>query len=270
MNLSLSMPKTPIITKDFIFAKLKETEEKEQIKILYAVESGSRGWGFASKDSDFDVRFIYAHSLEWYLSMRDKEDTINYPLSNSLDLSGWDIKKALKLFQNSNPPLYEWLSSPIIYLERGFFTNKLRGLMPRFYSPKSCLHHYLSIAKGNFNAYLTDKKVKTKKYFYVLRPILACMWIEKYQTMSPIEFEKLLRAQELDPKLINAVQQLLEKKRLGKELGQEDKIEIINNFLEEKIAHFENYTKTFKSEKIKADSSLDKLFREIITENPPV
>lgn len=114
---------------ELILAKLKAIEKKEQVKILYAVESGSRGWGFESKDSDYDVRFIYAHPLDWYLSIENKRDVIEYPVLDSLDISGWDIKKALKLFKVSNPPLYEWLNSPIVYLKGNNFIEKLRGLL---------------------------------------------------------------------------------------------------------------------------------------------
>lgn len=208
---------TLMISRDLILRKLRKIKEKEQVKILYAVESGSRGWGFESKDSDYDIRFIYIHPLKWYLSIEDKRDVIEYPVSNSLDISGWDIRKALKLFKNSNPPLYEWLNSPIIYFEVGNFTQKLRGLIPKFYSPVSYLHHYLNMAKGNYKAYLTNEKVKMKKYFYVLRPIFACMWIEKHKTIPPMEFKKLFRAQKLHPKLTNLIQQLLDRKRLSAE-----------------------------------------------------
>lgn len=162
---------------ELIIARLREIEEKEQVRILYAVESGSRGWGFESKDSDYDVRFIYAHPLDWYLSIEEKSDVIDYSISDSLDISGWDIKKALKLFKNSNPPLYEWLVSPIIYMEEGDFVQRLRDLMSRFYSPMAALNHYLHMAQRNYKSYFSGLKVKVKKYFYVLRPIFACMWI---------------------------------------------------------------------------------------------
>src|SRR3989344_3225606 len=132
--------------KDEIIAKLREIEDKEKVRILYAVESGSRGWGFESKDSDYDIRFIFVHSLDWYLSIEDKKDVIEYPISDQLDISGWDIKKTLRLFKKSNPPLYEWLNSPIIYLEQGDFAQRLRELMPKFYSPISSMHHYLHMA----------------------------------------------------------------------------------------------------------------------------
>ena len=147
--------------KDKILKTLDEIEKKEKIKILHAVESGSRAWGFESNDSDYDVRFIYVRPLDWYLSIEEKRDVIEYSESNSLDISGWDIKKALQLFNSSNPPLYEWLTSPITYIEKECFAERLRDLMPIFYSPISCLYHYLHMAKGNYRNYLKGDKVKS-------------------------------------------------------------------------------------------------------------
>ncbi len=255
-----------MITKDLILVKLREVEQKEKIKILYAVESGSRGWGFESKDSDYDVRFIYVHPRDWYLSIKDKRDVIECPVSNRLDVSGWDIRKALKLFKDSNPPLYEWLISPIVYLEEGNFIQKFRELIPEFYSPVSSTYHYLSMAKRNYKAYLMGQKVKIKKYFYVLRPIFACMWIEKRRTIPPMEFEKLFHIQKLNKGLVEEVQKLLERKRSGEELDVEDRIEIINNFLEEKINYFEEYEKKAGKGQYSKVDVLDKLFRNTLKE----
>lgn len=254
--------------KDLIVAKLREIESKEKVKILYAVESGSRGWGFESKDSDYDVRFICIHPLDWYLSIEEGRDVIEYPVSDQLDISGWDIKKALKLFKNSNPPLYEWLTSPIIYLEEGSFVQKLRELIPQFYSSVSSMHHYLSMAKGNYKAYLIEQQVKIKKYFYVLRPILACMWIEKYNTMPPMEFEKLLTGQKLDKNMVNEVHKLLERKRSSEELDLEDRIEVIQNFLKEKLEYFEDYVNRLGSKKYPNKDLLNKLFRDTLKVDP--
>lgn len=101
-----------------IMNKLESIEQEHGIKILYAVESGSRGWGFASQDSDYDVRFLYIHPTDWYLSIEERKDHIEYPINDLLDINGWDIKKAFLLFKKSNPPLLEWLSSPIVYADR--------------------------------------------------------------------------------------------------------------------------------------------------------
>lgn len=250
--------------KELVKTRLREIERREKVKILYAVESGSRGWGFESKDSDYDVRFIYAHSLDRYLSIDEKRDVIEYPISDNLDISGWDVKKALKLFKNSSPPLYEWLNSPIIYMEKGNFARRLRALMFKFYSPVSSLHHYLHMAQRNHKSYFVGRQVKVKKYLYVLRPIFACMWIETKKSMPPMEFEKLLNSQKLNEELTNEIRKLLERKKAGEELSTEDRIEVIDNFLEGRLKYFEGYSKKLAVEKRMKDDFLDDLFREVV------
>ena len=151
--------------KDIIKAELKRIEEEHEIKILLAIESGSRGWGFASTDSDYDIRFIYIHRPEWYLSIDEKRDVIEYPVNNLLDISGWDIRKTLKLFRKSNPPILEWLQSPVIYIERADFAENLRKLTTEFFSPKSCMYHYLNMASGNYRNYLLKTESKGEEVF---------------------------------------------------------------------------------------------------------
>lgn len=106
-----------------IMRRIKAAEQEHNVKVLYAVESGSRAWGFASPNSDYDVRFIYAHPKDYYLTIdiEDKRDVIEYPIVDEIDINGWDIRKALKLFWKSNPAFIEWLQSPIVYLDDGFF-----------------------------------------------------------------------------------------------------------------------------------------------------
>ena len=130
--------------KERIRAQLAEIEAAENVHILYACESGSRAWGFASNDSDWDVRFVYLRTTDWYLSidLEHKRDVIEKPVSDLLDISGWDLRKALWLFRKSNPPLIEWLHSPIVYLDKYGLLERLRQLLPVYYSPQSCFYHF--------------------------------------------------------------------------------------------------------------------------------
>ncbi|MBK8967579.1 MAG: nucleotidyltransferase domain-containing protein [Lewinellaceae bacterium] len=245
---------------------LSNLEKREAIKILYAVESGSRAWGFASINSDWDVRFIYVHQKDWYLSIDNKRDSIEIMLPDDLDLSGWELRKALNLFRKSNPPFMEWLNSPIVYLEEPFVVNQLRDAAVDYFNPKSCLYHYLSMAAGNFKEYLKMDLVKTKKYFYVLRPVLACMWIEQTNTMAPTEFHVLFESAELDEKLQMEIQKLLARKMSGTELGEEPKIDLLNNFLEEKIEYYTEYLKHFKIKQQVGTDRLNQIFRSTLIE----
>jgi uncharacterized protein len=127
--------------------RLAEIEKNEGVKILYACESGSRAWGFPSADSDYDVRFIYLHPVQWYLSIEKRRDVIEIPIFDNIDLSGWDLRKALQLFQKSNPPSFEWLGSPFVYMEQFSIIAKLRQLASVYYSSVASAYHYLHMAR---------------------------------------------------------------------------------------------------------------------------
>jgi uncharacterized protein len=244
--------------------ELTHLESQHDIKILYAIESGSRAWGFASKNSDWDVRFLYVHRPEWYLSINDQADNIEEILPNDIDLGGWELRKALKLFHKSNPPLMEWLNSPILYKESGTLAASLRDLSRDFFIPKNCLHHYLHMAEGNFKDYLQTDLVRTKKYFYVLRPVLACRWIEKYQSMPPMEFATMFQEFITEATLRQEIETLLERKMQGEELDAEPKIQILNDYLSTSISYFQDLVKTY-GKTLRADNEpLNMLFRQTL------
>ena len=213
--------------------QLRRIEEAENIKILLAVESGSRAWGFASPDSDYDVRFIYIRRLEDYLRLNTIRDVIELPIDDALDINGWDLQKTLRLLHKSNPTLFEWFSSPIVY-QKTEFADKFRDLMMHYFSSKKTLYHYVSMAEGNYREYLKGDLVRAKKYFYVLRPVLACQWILDWGTPPPMLFSELLKA-ELPVELIDVVNQLLELKMNSPEVKLVKRISEINEYLDESI-----------------------------------
>lgn len=249
-----------------IINELNRIESEHNVKIIYACESGSRSWGFPSQDSDYDVRFIYLHPVEWYLSIAERRDVIELPINDLLDINGWDLQKALKLFRKSNPPLLEWLQSSIIYWEKYSITQKLRDIRNETFSPRSCLYHYLSMAKGNFREYLQGDLVKVKKYFYVLRPILACLWIRQNNTMPPIEFEGLVNAMVPAGALKQEIETLLMRKKAGVELDLEPRIDIINDFLSTEIESLDDYSKNIARKPEKSVAELDQLFIDALAE----
>lgn len=251
---------------DEIKKELLRLEEQHDIKILYAVESGSRAWGFASTDSDWDVRYIYIHNLDWYLNIDREKDSQEKILPNDIDLSGWELQKALRLFRKSNPPMLEWLRSPIVYLQQFSTADRLRELTKEYFSPKSCLYHYLHMAEGNFKAYLQKDFVRVKKYFYVLRPILACDWIKQTNTMAPMEFQKLVDSQVTDQLVKTEIQNLLTRKTAGEELSEEPKNQILSDFLEQKIEFYNDYMKTIEQPNQPNSAKLNELFRLTINE----
>jgi predicted nucleotidyltransferase len=184
----------------------------------------------------------------------------------NIDLSGWEIRKALKLFRKSNPPLMEWLRSPLLYLENGNFATALRNLSNEYFNPKNCLHHYLHMAEGNFRDYIQKEIVRTKKYFYVIRPVLACEWIETTNSMAPMEFEILFEYLIKDENLKKEIITLLNRKKSGEELSEEPKIQILNDFLENRITYYQNLVKSFDKTISPDTLNLNKLFRKTLEE----
>lgn len=248
--------------------RLDAIEHRHGMRVLYACESGSRAWGFASEDSDWDVRFIYLHPPEWYLAidMERRRDVIE-EVSGVLDICGWDLRKALWLLHKSNPPLLEWLKSPIVYIDRHNLADRLRAMADVYYSPRACLHHYLHMAEGNFREYLRGERVRTKKYLYVLRPLLALRWIETKDTPPPMPFKTLAGTMlPADGCLREAVNELLTRKQNGDEMGEGPTIPVINAFVEQELKRLAAVATRSGKEMKSSLEQLNRLFREMLGE----
>ncbi len=248
--------------KEIILQKLSELEQSKNIKILYACESGSRAWGFASPDSDFDVRFIYSRHVNHYLSIEEMPDVVGLPVNEVLDIGGWDLKKALKLFLKSNGPLYEWLQSPIVYRQDNAFADEMLGLMSAYFSLRSGGNHYLSMANNTLRDDLQGDQVKLKRYFYALRPALACQWIVEKQTVPPIEFDKL-RILIRDNSVQKSIDDLLEQKKDADEKAFITPVALLNEWLTDALNNYREQIPLLPSEKREADK-LNGVFRKYI------
>ena len=251
--------------KEEIHRRIAAAEKEHGVKVLYAVESGSRAWGFASPNSDYDVRFIYAHQKDWYLTVdvEDKRDVIEYPIVDEIDINGWDLRKALKLFWKSNPAFIEWLQSPVVYVDDGHFAAKARELMPSIVSSHRGIYHYLHMAKGNHREYLKKDVVPLKKYFYVLRPLLAIMWLEQYDEPAPIEFEVLRKLVSENKPLDDAISDLLARKRVSLEKEYAPAVPVINEFIESELHRHEAFSTGAKGRDATFDD-LNMLFKSVL------
>ena len=238
--------------------KILEIEQRENVKILHCIESGSRAWGFASPDSDFDVRFIYVRPKEFYLRLDKTRDVIEWQLDDILDINGWDLQKALQLLFRSNPTLFEWNNSPIVYKTTHEW-QEISNAISHYFQQKTGLYHYLSTAKSNYREYLRGETVRLKKYFYVLRPILACKWIIERQTPPPMLFSELVQAC-LDEKLVSPVDELLNLKMNTSELGEGKRIDVINEYLNSSILEIEELLKEYPLDDKKTWDELNTLF----------
>lgn len=181
-----------------IQAALDAVEAECSVRVLFACEAGSRGWGFASPDSDYDVRFVYVHDLDWYLRVSPGKDHVSRMLPGDLDLAGWELRKALALFGSSNASMLEHLGSDIVYRDERGLAARLRQLLPAHFNPIAAGHHYLGLAVRVRDEYLAGERVNLKKLFYVLRPLAACRWIERHASMPPTRFESVLQGIALD------------------------------------------------------------------------
>ena len=245
-----------------IKSKLKEIEEKENIRILHCVESGSRAWGFASPDSDYDVRFIYVRPEDFYLRLDKTRDVIEWQLDDTLDINGWDISKALTLLHKSNPTLFEWNSSPIVYKTTGQW-KRISDIINRYFVAKAGLYHYLSTAKGNYREYLKGETVRLKKYFYVLRPLLACKWILAKGTPPPMLFSTLMDKY-LEEAVVPDVKNLLNLKMSEPEISEGKRLDRVNGYIERSIQEIEEKIRLLPAARNDGWDELNEIFLSLL------
>lgn len=248
--------------KSEIDQKLNEIEEKEGVRVLHAVESGSRAWGFASPDSDYDVRFVYARPQEDYLRIDDVRDVIEWQLDEVLDINGWDLKKALRQFAKGNATLFEWSGSPIVYRTTDEW-NRIREVSERYFSEKSAVYHYYGTANSTYQGYLQGDTVRYKKYFYALRPLLAAQYIEKYHVAPPVLFDDLLKL-DMSSELRDAIDELLEIKKHTTEKDENPQMPVIRDFIESEVARQKVIADELADDHNKNWDALNKIFSEVI------
>lgn len=232
-----------------IQTELFNLEQHHNVTILLAIESGSRMWGFESKDSDYDVRYIYVGNPQRYVTVNPVRDVIEGPASDVLDFSGWDLKKALQLMAKSNPGLYEWLASPIRYMSEGGAATELRTLAKEFYSAREGMFHYLGMCAHNYREHMRNgaaESVRLKKYLYITRPLLCCRWLERNPNSGPPPMSMMQLAATdsgLWGGVANALFDLIRRKQAGEELSEGAAIPVLNNWIDSesvrlyKVAH---------------------------------
>jgi predicted nucleotidyltransferase len=193
---------------------LKKIEKEHNVIILQAIESGSRAWGFPSPDSDYDVRFIYANPSDWYLQLFEEKDVIEIPISDELDIGGWDLRKALKLANKGNAVIQEWMISPIVYKQSDHY-SRLYNLLSKAFNPTTAYYHYRSMAKKAYLELADSETKKLKRFFYFARATLSAKWIFTHQTMPSIEFAALFNNLIKDRAMVEKIEHLVNQK--GKE-----------------------------------------------------
>jgi len=234
-------PDIPEDARALITARLSSIAAEEDIRVPFAIESGSRAWGFASTDSDYDVRFICAHHRDWYVSLKERRDVIERPIGADLiDIGGWDVRKALRLMLRSNPAFYEWLVSPITYYVAGSFRAQSRALFEAHASPRALAHHYQNIAQGHWRREIADNDApRLKKYFYVIRPLLSLMHVSRTLSPPPMQLDALLVGSGIPDDVAAMVLNLRERKRSATELGKSARIALLDDWITQSLADLE-------------------------------
>jgi len=225
--------------KEAIQAALHDIEREHNVRVLYAAESGSRAWGFASPDSDFDVRFVYAHAHDWYLRVFEQRDVIERMLPGDLDVSGWELRKSLRLSSKCNLAFNEWFDSPIVYRQDDVFAHDIRIVIEACFQPARALFHYLSMAKSTYAGYLENEHVRIKKLFYFLRPILACRWIEHARSQPPTRFAALVAAPWVTEEERSWIADIEARKAVTKEGGLESIPDHLRQWMLHAMDHFQ-------------------------------
>ncbi len=269
MELLLCIQKVRMIMTNNIEKRLSEIEADNNVRILFAVESGSRAWGFPSPDSDWDVRFVYAHPLEWYLAVNMGKDVIEVVADDGFDASGWDVRKALQLFRKSNPTLLEWFASPIIYRDNEKLRDDLLSLLPYYFSRSRTIHHYYHIATNHQNRYLEKRGVELKRYLYFIRSLLACKWVIGKGTPPPVPFVELVNSEVEDANVRKELERIVELKREGRENDKKkvsDELWKYGLRIEAETRSLLDAPQQAEIECGNEDAALDKLLYDVITQ----
>lgn len=255
----------------YIQKHLRNLEEKHDIKIILAIESGSRAWGFPSKDSDFDVRFIYVHKLEHYLSIEKQRDVIDTPikfdpvLDAEFDMNGWDIKKAIHLASRGNSVVNEWLTSPIEYLSSPELREELKKFVTECADLRAYFYFYRNYMRTPWESYsqTDDTLIKIKYYCYSLRCALAIYWIEQRETPPPMDVPNLLAGLNISSEIRSEINKLIAAKQQSTESDTIARTPILDNFIDNAISSDAKRPKKDDMQKHNLEKA-NELFRKII------
>ncbi len=225
-----------------IDARLDQVERNEKVRIGLAIESGSRAWGFPSPDSDYDCRFVYIRTSSDYLSLFQKRDVIETPMTAVLDVNGWDIAKAVKLLLAGNAVIIEWLTSPIVYRANALFCGEFLNLARAIADRDRIARHYIHLGRNVMDSKLGDPDdVALKKLFYALRPAIALRWLRRHPEarLPPMNFQELCAGAELSFDLAANIDNLLVQKAATRELGRGPMPQIIGEMVERELTEAE-------------------------------
>lgn len=235
---------------------------EHQVRIPWAIESGSRAWGFPSPDSDYDCRFLFVRSRDTYLSLWPERDVIETPLDKTFDVNGWDVAKTIRLLAKGNATAIEWLRSPIVYSGDEGFRDELLSFAARVVERAAVGRHYLHVARRQ-----KTRSRSLKRFFYVLRPAAALRWLADHpdDVIPPMDLPTLLRESTAPPTVMDAAAELITLKSVTRELGAGSPPAVLERFVADELdraERFETVAPVRDAADVRADA--DALFRRIV------
>ena len=248
--------------RETILGELRKIEEHCGVRILHAVESGSRAWGFASPDSDYDVRFVYVRPAADYIRLDTPRDVIEWKDDGVLDINGWDLRKTMVQFARGNATIFEWSESPVVYQTTGAWAQ-VRQAAEAYFSEKAAVHHYYGTAKKTWEEHLTGGSVRYKKYFYALRPLLAAQYIERFHSVPPVLFDELMKM-DMDSSLRTAIGRLLEIKKVTTEGEYHPPMAVVHEFIREELPRQKMICDSLPDDREKDWGALNRCFAAVI------
>lgn len=228
--------------KEEIIKKLKELEKREGIEIILAVESGSRAWGFAGKDADYDIRFVFKRRLKDYLRInklpRDYEWT-----DGLLDFQGMDIFKFFELVNDSNMNMIDWLqeTGDMVYINKIKDKEKILEIIKKYFSRRTYIAHNYGLCKKNYYKYFIkhgDFEPTAKRFVYCLRALFSVEYCERFDTIAPINFDELVKRLNLKKEEQEELDRLMEIKRLGERIAYKN--QFWNDYIKEKMETYKS------------------------------
>lgn len=225
--------------------------------ILFAIESGSRAWGFPSPDSDYDCRFVYSRPVKDHLLLKPLRDVIEFPIEGDVDTGGWDLKKALLLALGGNAAICEWVDSIICYEEVPNIRSEFKTVLNQITNPIDIAHHYLGLARSGIERHnVLNEEIKLKKLFYILRPLVALKWMQDrdFKELPSMNFNTNISEIQLEETVKQDIDVLLAKKKVTKEIGYDITPPAIHKFIQDTFKSFEDaLPKSDKSKDLKQE-----------------
>ena len=236
MTAATEDPIAPNVRRE-IERRLSAIEAEERVRVLMAVESGSRAWGFPSPDSDYDIRFIYVRPRDWYLSLSPSRDVIERPIVDEIDLNGWDIRKAFGLLLKSNAVVSEWIESPIRYRPDDPFVARFAALADAMLDARALAHHYARLGRTAADRWLDEGgDVTVKKYFYALRPALAIRVLRRHPARRPpMNLQALVALADLPTDAETAINGLVAAKARTNERNNGTRVPLLDTLIADEL-----------------------------------